>query len=486
MPIMRRSVLGGGSLLASAALGSVAQVAMPKPATAQTTQSMPDFDYQLAYQRGIEAVLWSMPAMSDVFFRESLFKTYGMKPGDVMVMSKPLVARHEVLTANNQVNYAGMAFDLTAGPFVVEIPASSSEYAIIGEICDNWQAPVTGVGFIGPDEGKGGKYLLLPPGYKDKAPAGYFVVPMEGYRGTMVFRPVVIGKGTMEGSVALAHQTKSYPLADAANPKPIQVLDGWDKPWGSLPTYDLSWFRYLAQFVTDEPIRERDKVMIGMLTSIGIEKGKPFTPDAKTTKALTAAIADAYGIMQQGFVTPGKALAAWWPDRQWMNMNPALMARAGDAWSFTTADAVYTYDRAVTPFFWANYLPPKLGSEQLYLMGIRDKSGALLSGTGSYRLRVPANVPVDKFWSVIVYSQKTKSFIPNPLNQVGLDSYDKSKLKANADDTIDIYLGNSAPKGNETNWLPSAGEDFFVIFRFYGPAKSLYEKTWTMPDIERV
>jgi hypothetical protein len=67
-----------------------------------------------------------------------------------------------------------------------------------------------------------------------------------------------------------------------------------------------------------------------------------------------------------------------------------------------------------------------------------------------------------------------------------LDSYDKSKLKANADDTIDIYLGNSAPKGDETNWLPSAGEDFFVIFRFYGPSKSLYEKTWTMPDIERV
>jgi hypothetical protein len=55
--------------------------------------------------------------------------------------------------------------------------------------------------------------------------------------------------------------------------------------------------------------------------------------------------------------------------------------------------------------------------------------------------------------------QRTKSFIPNPLNRVGLDSYDKSKLKTNTDGWVDIYLGNEAAKGYEENWLPSAGED---------------------------
>lgn len=132
--------------------------------------------------------------------------------------------------------------------------------------------------------------------------------------------------------------------------------------------------------------------------------------------------------MQQGFVTPGRALTAWWPEGHWMNLNPALLKIVGQGWSFETADAVYTYQRAIAPFFWANYLPVKLGGEQLYLMGLRDAKGKLLSGKGSYRLRVPADVPVDKFWSAIVYSQKTKSFIPNSLNRVGLDSYDKSKL----------------------------------------------------------
>ena len=167
-------------------------------------------------------------------------------------------------------------------------------------------------------------------------------------------------------------------------------------------------------------------------------------------------------------------------------MNPAMLRRMNKAWSFETPDKLFTYERTVAPFFWANYLPPKLGSEQLYLTGMRDKSGALFSGKGRYVVRVPADVPVDKFWSIIVYSQKTKSFIPNPLGQIGLDSYEKSKLKANADGSINIYLGNAAPKGEESNWIPSAGQDFFVIMRYYGPGKAVYEKTWSMPDIERL
>ncbi len=408
-----------------------------------------------------------------------------MKPGDVVVMSKPLVARHEVLTANNQVNYSGMAYDLTQGPWVIEIPASNSEYAIIGEICDNWQAPITMVGVEGPDAGKGGKYLLLPPGYTGTPSAGYFAVQLLGFRGTLVFRPVIVGNGTMEGAVALAHQTKSYSLADAANPTPTRIVDGWDKAWHSLPVYDVSWFEKLAKFVTDEPIRERDKIMVGTLSSLGIEKGKPFQPDADSSKLLDAAAKVAYQMMQNGFVTPGQAMTAWWPDGQWMNVNPAYLELMGEGWSFETATGVFTYQRAIAPFFWANYLPIKLGGQQMYLQGLRDATGTLLSGEGSYRLRVPANVPVDKFWSAIVYSQKTKSFIPNRLNRVGLAFYEKSKLKTNANGSVDLFFGNRTPKGYEQNWLPSAGEDFFVIFRLYGPGKSVYEKTWRLPDIEQ-
>jgi hypothetical protein len=483
MSLTRRAVYAGGlSLLAAGSLPTKSALAVD--ASTKTTPLAIGLDQQLIHERAVEAIIWSMPAMSDVFFRDSLFRDFGMRPGDLLVMSRPLVARHEVLTANNQVNYACMPFDLTHGPLVVEIPASANEYAIIGEICDNWQAPVTMVGIEGPDEGKGGKYLLLPPGFKEAAPDGYFALQMEGFKGTMVFRPVVVGKGTMEGAIKLAHKTQVYPLSDAAAPKPTRIIDGWDKAWHSLPVYDVSWFEKLAQFITDEPVRERDKVMIGMLSSFAIEKGKPFKPDARVASLLNHAASDAYRVMQAGWVTPGQALSSWWPGGSWMNVNPAMLEKMGKGWQFETADAVWSYDRAITPFFWANYLPQKLGGDQLYLMGLRDTKGVLLSGKASYRLRVPADVPVDKFWSVIAYSQKSKSFIPNPLDRVGFDSYDKSKLKANSDGSVDLYFGAWSAKVVHSNWLPSAGEDFFVIFRFYGPSKSVYERTWRMPDIE--
>ncbi len=485
----RRLGLSSLGLVATGLIGLTNAEAAPEPhaqaAPRRDANAADRSPRSLVHERAIEAVIWSMPAMSDVFFRESLFRDFGMKPGDVVVMSKPLVPRHEVLTANNQVNYAALAYDLSNGPLVVEIPASSADYALIGEFCDNWQAPVAMVGIEGLDKGKGGKYLLIPPAYKDAVPEGYLEVRLEGYRGTMVYRPVIVGSGTMEGAVALARQTRSYPLSAAANPPATRVIDGWDKAWHSLPVYDHSWFEKLATFVDDEPVRPRDKVMVGMLGSLGIIKGKPFAPDAGMVAALDAAARDAYDLLQSGFTTPGEALAAWWPDSQWMNINPALMSLMGEAWSFETADAVWTWQRAIAPFFWANYLPAKLSGEQVYLMGLRDSGGKLLSGKGRYRLRVPADVPVDKFWSVIAYSQKTKSFIPNSLDRCGLDSYAGSRLKANKDGSIDIFLGNS-PAGPESNWLPSAGEDFFVIFRFYGPKTAFMDKSWRAPDIERV
>jgi len=440
---------------------------------------------RLLHQRAVEAVLWSMPVLSDMFFRESLARDLGMVPGDVVVMSRPLAARHQVLTASCQVNYACIAYDLSGGPLVIEVPASDGDYAIIGEICDNWQAPVTMVGAEGPDAGAGGRYLLLPPGWPGEVPAGFFEVPMQGYRGTMVFRPVVVGpEGTMEGAITLARKTRTWPLAELARPRPTRVIDGWDRSWHSLPVYDCSWFEKLARFVNDEPLRPRDRVMIGMLATLGIEKGRPFQPDARTRRLLEAAIQDAFQIMQQGFLTPGQALVPWWQDSQWMNMNPELFRKTGQDWSFETAGGVWTYERAIAPFFWANYLPRHLGGGQLNLMGLRDTLGELLSGQRTYRLRVPADVPVEKSWSLIMYSLETKSFIPNPLDRAGIDSCAKSKLRRNADGSVDIFAGDKVPRGYEANWLPSAGRDFFLVFRFYGPGAPVFDKTWRLPGIE--
>ncbi len=90
------------------------------------------------------------------------------------------------------------------------------------------------------------------------------------------------------------------------------------------------------------------------------------------------------------------------------------------------------------------------------------------------------------FWSVIVYSKKTKAFVYNDLGRVGLSSYDKSKMKMNDDGSVDIYFGKTAPKGLSSNWIPTAGEDFFLLFRFYGPEEAFFNRTFKLPDLEKL
>jgi hypothetical protein len=119
-----------------------------------------------------------------------------------------------------------------------------------------------------------------------------------------------------------------------------------------------------------------------------------------------------------------------------------------------------------------------------YLKAFRSKSGALLKGTGSYRLNVPANTPTRDFWSFVAYELSTSAFIHTPENRVGLSSYDKSKMTLNKDSSVDIYIGQKAPKGKENNWIPTGGKDFWLMMRFYGPGQTLFDKKWEMPDVE--
>jgi hypothetical protein len=117
-------------------------------------------------------------------------------------------------------------------------------------------------------------------------------------------------------------------------------------------------------------------------------------------------------------------------------------------------------------------------------MALRDKTGALLDGSSLYRLQVPKEVPAREFWSAIVYSMQTKGFITNA-SRVGISSYEKEELKSNPDGTADLYFGPKAPEGFESNWIPT-GENYFLIFRLYGPEKALFEKTWMLPDVDIV
>ena len=121
-----------------------------------------------------------------------------------------------------------------------------------------------------------------------------------------------------------------------------------------------------------------------------------------------------------------------------------------------------------------------------YLTGLFDSNGDKLDGKATYKLNVPKDTPAKDFWSVIVYSMEKKAFIYSDLGRVGLSSYDVPSMSANDDGSVDIYFGKAAPEGLGSNWIPSAGKDFFILFRFYGPQEAVFDKSFVLPDVEVV
>jgi hypothetical protein len=455
-------------VLASATMSAGAQTDSPEDLARRTIE-----------RRAVEAAIWGMPAVSMVGVRKSL-AGIGADYNQVVYFSQPLEARHEFLTANNQTPYVMTVLDLRRGPVVVDVQPASSKVALFGSAIDSWQVPLVDLGPSGDDAGKGGKYLFLPPGYTGSRPDGHIVIPSPTIFVHVALRPIILGQGTLADGVAYSQTLKVYPLTEAANPQ-TRYIDAYPKPWKTLPVYDLTYFRDLAAVVNDEPALERDAVMLGLLASIGIEKGKPFNPTGEHARTFERTVQDAYATMQDYFTTPGKALVPHWPDRLWM----ASHHTQTQDFTFVVDGKLLVDERAGGFALWATWLPKKLGAASAYPTALRDGAGKLLSGQNNYRLRVPADTPARDFWSVIVYSMKTKSMIPNPQSRSGLSSYDKSKLSMNADGSVDLYFGPTAPSGKEANWLPT-GEDFFLIFRLYGPGKAYFDKTWKMDDIEQV
>jgi hypothetical protein len=437
---------------------------------------------QVTYQRAFEAVIWSQPAIGIYGIRKGVLGL-GMKDNEILAMSKPLAARHEVLTGNNTTPYILANADLRHGPVVLEIPAQSAKGVLFGQVVDSWQDAVADVGPSGLDQGKGGKYLFLPPGYSEKVPEGYFAIPSQGYRIAFAFRSIKLPGMTDADANAYAKTLKMYPLSEAANPPPTRFVDGYDKRLSTLAPYDWQYFRDLHEIISVEPARPRDKVMMGMLASIGLEKGKPFNPSPKMKEIMTRAAVDAYFYMQDRF-EQAQMKILYWPDRHWSSFflpDPT----GGFGWETDTA---LFYDNRSDTYHPACYLPKTWPARPatFYMAGIADSQGRPIVAGKTYKLNVPKNVPVKQFWALNVYDYATWNFIYNPLDRVGLSSYDMPNMKANADGSVDIYIGPKAPKGLESNWIPTQGKRALPCMRLYGPDEAFWDKSFKMPDLELV
>jgi hypothetical protein len=220
--------------------------------------------------------------------------------------------------------------------------------------------------------------------------------------------------------------------------------------------------------------------MIDQLRSIGIEQGKPFSPDPATQAILNGAASEARALLEgrfeREFTQPYFDVSRWA-----LPASPAYLKASANGYS--EPDSYPVDDRGLV-FTFAFFTPKHLGEGQFYLMTIKDRNGRSLSGASTYRLTVPANPPVKLYWSATVYNRATHTLIRD--QKWASRSSQTPNLQKNADGSVEVYFGPNAPAGKESNWVPTGGTgEFEVLFRFYGPEKPLFDKTWKLPDVEQ-
>lgn len=433
---------------------------------------------RMAFRRAVEAVVWGMPAVNFDLMLQAFLRAGG-QANQIAYWSRLLDGNAQTLTPNPDVVYVMPFYDTKAGPVVLEIPPAEGG-SITGSIDDAWQNALEDVGPAGADKGAGGKYLILPPDHDGKVPQGYAVLRSMTFQGFALLRSNIRSRSDADVTEAVAYARRIGFYTLGAEPAETRFVDLSGKLFDATIPYDRRFFASLARIVAYEPWLTRDKAMIDHLKAIGIAKGTTFDPDRDGALLDAAAeeakawLADRY---EAGFA------ARFYSGSHWaLPAEPAVIE--GMQTYFAAPDDYPTDGRGV--IYSMGYFSAKhLGEGQFYLVAIKDSQGQRLDGSATYRLTVPARAPVKLYWSATVYDAETHALVRGAPRQSRASN--APDLVANPDGSVDLWFGPEAPPGKAGNWAPTqAGRGFEVMFRFYGPEPSFFEKQWALPDLQRV
>ncbi|MEE9449778.1 MAG: DUF1254 domain-containing protein [Ignavibacteriaceae bacterium] len=443
------------------------------------------YDY-LDRMRGVDAFLKGIPGASVRGLILGPRELGILRSNQVLYTDKLMDSKPLFLTANTSTLYVTPIFDLKEdGPTVIEVPPG-----MLGAFNDAWFRYIADVGPLGADKGMGGNYLLIPPDYDGEIPEGYFLVKPKTYH-VWTFMRGSIAKGLEAAVQNIKENFKVYPLSKKDNPPEMEFISGSGKSFNTIHTNDYSFYEHLNEWIQEETDELLDDETKGLFASIGIEKGKEFSPDARMKKILTEAVAIGNaiarstvwyprieGTMEGIEVYPGTE-SSW--IMAWVNKNVFFNTETGGMNSDARVMFHYPYT-AVTPAMAVSIAG--VGSD--YAITYLDANKNPFDGSKKYKLHIPANAPAKDFWAVTIYDSQTRSMLQTdqPFPTVGSQS---EELIQNEDGSYDVYFGPEPPKGYENNWLQTIpGKSWFVALRIYGPLEPWINKTWKPGEIELV
>jgi hypothetical protein len=388
-----------------------------------------------------------------------------------------------VFTPNSDTPYEGANIDLSDGPMVVELPPG----ALMCVVNDMNQRYVMDMGLPGPDAGKGGKHVILPPGFKGNIASEY-------YSGTSTTNHVLLlvraipPAGDRLAAIEKLKSVKMYPLDNPSAASQVTWFEIGDKhedftpvPWEKR----LDYWKELAGVINNEPPFEAYRMEYGLLASLGIEKGMAFDPDKRMQGILVKAAHIANDQMRVQSFADRRPDRMAWPDRKWEWATLRPENGTFDTPSYKDLDARAKW------FYQAQIESPAMfrrsaAAGSLYWLGTRDSTGAFLNGGKTYKLTVPQPVPAKLFWSITIYDPETRSEIVTDQGNAALRSLFELKGKCGAS-SVDLYFGPKALAGREGEWIKTnPGKGWFTYFRIYGPEAPAFDGSWKPADFEEV
>ena len=454
--------------------------------TAETTQKVYD---HLDFLRGVEVFLNFIPATSVEGMRLGMAEMGAKRSNQAVIFDQLMDSNPLFLTGNTDTVYCMVMLDLaTDGPTVVEIPPGSGP----GTVNDAFFRFVVDMGGPGPDQGKGGKYLIVPPGYQGQLPKDvkdggeYFVAQSQSYVNWIPLRGFLVDGKPEAASKMFREGVKVYPLAKASNPPPMEFINGSKVPVNTVHANNFEFYLELDHVIKKEPVDFIDPELRGLAAAIGIKKGEKFAPDERMTKILTEAVAVG-NATARAISFRDRNPNAIYPNSQWTNLFGAFdyqwLDEGGKSGRGLDTRTKFFYGYTVnTPAMIAKLV----GKGSQYAASFADNAGNPFDGAKNYRINVPANAPAKNFWSVVLYDPQTRSELQT--GQPYPSKNDKrNKMIVNDDGSVELYIGPKAPAGKEANWIQSVpGKGWFAIFRLYGPLEPWFDKTWRLGEIELV
>lgn len=433
--------------------------------------------------RGVQAFLRGMSATSVRAMCNGL-DSVGVKANRGFGITEDLMdARTLFLTPNTTTVYLFGCMDLTDGPMVLDVPTG-----VLGPVDDADFRWVTDLGLTGPDAGKGGKYLFVPPGWKDPLPSDGYFIATPATNTLLVFFRAFVKDGDVAGAVAHVKEgTKMHPLhalTETGEPPATEWVNASGLQFNTISANDFSFYEELNEVVQKEPADFIDPDDVGLFASIGIRKGQPFAPDARMTKILTEAVAIGNATARTILFDSRDPATSFYPDRHWVT--PFV----GGSYQFLDG-AARLLDARTMFFYYATGITPamsmaRVGSGSAYAGAFKDSKGNYLDGSRTYKITLPSPIPAKDFWSFVVYDNQSRSLLETDQKLAGVDSTEKA-LKVDADGSVTVWFGPKAPAGHETNWVQTMpGKGWNVLLRLYGPLEPWFDKTWKPGDFELV